>query len=92
VPELRELSGLSEPVRDFVLAQPGAAEYLDLIDRLLEFSIPAFGEEGKSRLTVAIGCTGGRHRSIVFAEELARRLREQGHGPVEVFHRELERK
>jgi len=92
VPELRELSGLTEPVRDFVLAQPGAAEYLDLIDRLLEFSIPAFGEEGKSRLTVAIGCTGGRHRSIVFAEELARRLREQGHGPVEVFHRELERK
>ena len=89
---LRELSGLTEPVRDFVLAQPGAAEYLDLIDRLLEFSIPAFGDEGKSRLTVAIGCTGGRHRSIVFAEELARRLREEGHGPVEVFHRELERK
>ena len=92
VPELRELSGLTEPVRTFVLKQPGASEYLDLIDRLLEFSIPAFGDEGKSRLTVAIGCTGGRHRSIVFAEELARRLREGGHGPVEVFHRELERK
>src|SRR6476620_6061145 len=54
VPELRELSGLTEPVRDFVLAQPGALEYLELIDRLLEFSIPAFGDEGKSRLTVAI--------------------------------------
>ena len=74
-----------------MLAQPGAAEYLDLIDRLLEFSVPAFEAEGKSRLTIAIGCTGGRHRSIVFAEELARRLREAGHGPVEVFHRELER-
>ena len=92
VPELRELSGLTEPVRDFVLAQPGAAEYLDLIDRLLEFSIPAFAAEGKSRLTIGIGCTGGRHRSIVFAEELARRLREEGHEPVEVFHRELGRK
>jgi RNase adapter protein RapZ len=91
VPELRELSGLTEPVRTFVLAQPGAGEYLDLIDRMLEFSIPAFAEEGKSRLTVGIGCTGGRHRSIVFAEELARRLREDRHGPVEVFHRELER-
>ena len=91
VPELRELSGLTEPVRDFVLAQPGAAEYLDLIDRLLEFSIPAFADEGKSRLTIAIGCTGGRHRSIVFAEELAKRLREAGHAPVEALHRELER-
>ena len=92
VPELRELSGLTESVRDFVLAQPGATEYLDLIDRLLEFSIPAFAAEGKSRLTIGIGCTGGRHRSIVFAEELARRLREKDHEPVEVFHRELGRK
>lgn len=91
VPELREHSGLTEPVRTFVLAQPGAAEYLDHIDRLLQFSLPAFAAEGKSRLTIAIGCTGGRHRSIVFAEELARRLRERGHEPVEVFHRELER-
>jgi UPF0042 nucleotide-binding protein len=92
VPELRELSGLTEPVREFVLAQPGAGEYLDLIDRLLEFSIPVFADEGKSRLTIGIGCTGGRHRSIVIAEELARRLRDKGHEPVEVFHRELERK
>jgi UPF0042 nucleotide-binding protein len=92
VPELRELSGLTEPVRTFVLAQPGAMEYLDLIDGLLEFSIPAFDDEGKSRLTIGIGCTGGRHRSIVFAEALAQRLRDDGRGPVEVFHRELERK
>jgi RNase adapter protein RapZ len=92
IPELREHSGLTEPVRDFVLQQPGAEEYLDLIEGLLEFSIPAFAEEGKSRLTIGIGCTGGRHRSIVFAEELARRLRQRGHAPVEVFHRELERR
>lgn len=91
VPELREHSGLTEPVREFVLAQPGAEDYLDLIDRLLAFSIPAFAEEGKSRLTIGIGCTGGRHRSIVVAEELARRIRDRGFGPVEVFHRELER-
>jgi UPF0042 nucleotide-binding protein len=88
---LREHSGLTKQVRDFVLEQPGALEYLDRIDDLLEFSIPAFAAEGKSRLTIGIGCTGGRHRSIVFAEELARRLRERDHGPVEVFHRELER-
>src|SRR5512132_537455 len=91
VPELREHSGLTDPVRDFVLAQPGAGEYLDHIERLLEFSIPAFAAEGKSRLTIGIGCTGGRHRSIVVAEELARRLRDAGASPLEVFHRELER-
>ena len=91
VPELREHSGLTKQVRDFVLEQPGALEYLDRIHDLLEFSIPAFAAEGKSRLTIGIGCTGGRHRSIVFVEELARRLRERGHEPVEVFHRELER-
>jgi UPF0042 nucleotide-binding protein len=91
VPELREHSGLTSQVREFVLAQPGAEEYLDHIVRILEFSIPLFEAEGKSRLTVGIGCTGGRHRSIVLSEELARRLRESGHGPVVVFHRELER-
>jgi RNase adapter protein RapZ len=91
VPELREHSGLTPAVREFVFAQPGALEYLAKIDDLLEFTVPAFAAEGKSRLTVGIGCTGGRHRSIVFAEELARRLRERGHEPVEVFHRELER-
>jgi UPF0042 nucleotide-binding protein len=57
----------------------------------VDFGIPAFEAEGKSRLTVAIGCTGGRHRSVVFAEELARRLRERGFGPLEVLHRELAR-
>ena len=91
VPELREHSGLTESVRDFVLAQPGAEEYVKRIEDLLEFSIPAFAAEGKSRLTIGIGCTGGRHRSIVIAEELARRLRDAGASPLEVFHRELER-
>jgi UPF0042 nucleotide-binding protein len=91
VPELREHSGLTEQVRTFVLAQPGSEEYITRIVDLLEFSIPAFAAEGKSRLTIGIGCTGGRHRSIVVAEELARRLRDAGASPLEVFHRELER-
>jgi RNase adapter protein RapZ len=90
VPELRDQSGLTEPVREFVLAQPGATRFLDLVDDFLEFSIPAFESEGKSRLTIGIGCTGGYHRSIVVAEEIAKRLRAKGHDPVAVFHRELE--
>jgi UPF0042 nucleotide-binding protein len=91
VPELREHSGLTDKVREFVLAQPGALDYIGKIEDLVDFSIPAFEAEGKSRLTIGIGCTGGRHRSIVVAEELARRLRDRGHSPVEVLHRELER-
>jgi len=91
VPALRELSGLSEPVRDYVLGQPGAEEFLRHVEGLLDFSIPAFEAEGKSRLTIGIGCTGGRHRSIVLGEALAAWLRERGDEPVEIFHRELER-
>jgi UPF0042 nucleotide-binding protein len=57
----------------------------------LEFAIPAYIAEGKTRLTIGIGCTGGYHRSIVIAEEVATWLREQDLGPVAVFHRELDR-
>lgn len=91
VPALRDLSGLTEPVRDYVLQQPGASEFLQKVEDFLSFSIPAFEAEGKSRLTIGIGCTGGRHRSIVLGEALAAWLRERGDEPVEVFHRELER-
>jgi UPF0042 nucleotide-binding protein len=91
VPTLRELSGLTEPVRDYVLGQPAAGEFLEKVEGFLDFSIPAFEAEGKSRLTIGIGCTGGRHRSIVLGEELARWLRARGEEPVEIFHRELER-
>jgi RNase adapter protein RapZ len=91
VPTLRELSGLTEPVRDYVMGQPGAAEFLAKLEDFLAFSIPAFEAEGKSRLTIGIGCTGGRHRSIVLGEALAGWLRGHGEEPVEIFHRELER-
>ena len=90
-PDLKPLSGLTEPVRSFVLAQPAAEQFLDFADRFFEFAIPAYVSEGKSRLTVAIGCTGGYHRSITISEELARRWRDAGYGPVSVWHRELER-
>jgi UPF0042 nucleotide-binding protein len=91
VPELRRQSGLTEPVRDYVLAQPVAQRFLALIEEFLDFAVPAYIAEGKSRLTVALGCTGGFHRSIVMAEELATWLRSRDIGPVAVFHRELER-
>jgi UPF0042 nucleotide-binding protein len=91
VDELRQLSGLTEAVRDYVLAQPVAREFLRYLHDFLGFAVPAYVSEGKTRLTIALGCTGGYHRSIVLAEELARWLREEDLGPVAVFHRELER-
>jgi UPF0042 nucleotide-binding protein len=89
--ELRLLSGLTDEVRTFVLDQPVAQRYLAFMREFLDFAIPAYIAEGKTRLTIAIGCTGGYHRSIVVAEELAAWLRERDVGPVAVFHRELDR-
>jgi UPF0042 nucleotide-binding protein len=91
VDELRHQSGLTDPVREYVLGQPIATRFLHSIEEFLEFAIPAYVSEGKTRLTIGVGCTGGYHRSIVIAEELATWLREHGFGPVSVFHRELDR-
>ena len=91
VEELRKQSGLTDAVRSYVMEQPLATQFLESLRGFLEFAVPAYISEGKSRLTIAIGCTGGYHRSIVMAEELATWLRERGFGPVAVFHRELDR-
>ncbi|MEO5985880.1 MAG: RNase adapter RapZ [Candidatus Limnocylindria bacterium] len=90
-PQLKPLSGLEEPVRDFVLGQPAARRFLELVTELLELTVPAYRAEGKEQLRVALGCTGGYHRSIALAEELAGRLRAIDGASVGVFHRELER-
>jgi UPF0042 nucleotide-binding protein len=90
-PRLKPLSGLEEPVRDFVLNQPPARRFLELVTELLELTVPAYRAEGKEQLRVALGCTGGYHRSIALAEELRSRLAEISGATVTVFHRELER-
>ncbi len=91
VEELRALSGLTPEVREYVLGQAIAKPFLAQLHDLLDLLVPAYVEEGKTRLTIAIGCTGGFHRSIVMSEELAGWLRERDFGSVSVFHRELER-
>jgi UPF0042 nucleotide-binding protein len=91
IDELRQLSGLTEPVREFVLGQPVAQEFLRYLRDFPTFAIPAYQGEGKTRLTIALGCTGGFHRSIALAEELAAWLAGEDFGPVAVFHRELDR-
>ena len=74
VPDLRPFSGLDAPVRDYVLGQPPAAEFLDAYLSVLEISLAGFEKEGKRFVTVAVGCTGGKHRSVAMVEQLASRL------------------
>jgi RNase adapter protein RapZ len=90
IDELRPLSGLDDPVRKYVLDQPDSEQFLDRIDDLLGFLLPCYVKEGKSYLTVAIGCTGGRHRSVALAEEIAERIRERGYEAT-VHHRDMGR-
>ncbi len=90
IDELRPFSGRDAPVRDYVLEQPETRQFLDKVDELLMMLLPAFAREGKSYLTVALGCTGGRHRSVVLAEELAARLATKGI-TASPFHRDVDR-
>ncbi|MGD0881619.1 MAG: RNase adapter RapZ [Acidimicrobiales bacterium] len=87
---LRSHSGLDPEVRAYVLERPETMQFLEKVDDLLAMLIPAYQKEGKSYLTVAMGCTGGRHRSVVLAEELSRRL-DAHHLPTTVFHRDVDR-
>jgi len=88
--DLRPLSGLDIPVRDYVLGRAETTGFLDRLVEMLGMLLPAYRREGKSYLTIAMGCTGGRHRSVALAEELARRLEEQSFGTA-VFHRDIDR-
>lgn len=88
VPELRSLTGLDAAVRDYVLGQPGAAEFLAAYLKVLEVSLPGFEREGKRYVTLAVGCTGGKHRSVAIAEQIAARLSGRD---VTVSHRDLGR-
>jgi P-loop ATPase protein family len=89
-PELKPLDGRDRPVRDYVLGQPAAEELLDRLEALLVPLLPLYREQGKQRLTVAFGCTGGRHRSVVLASELAERLRARDDVDVDLTLRELD--
>lgn len=90
VPELRSLTGLDEPVRKFVLGQPAASEFLDSFTELLSSTLPRFVEQDVREFTIALGCTGGQHRSVALVETLAEKI-EQCFPEYQVvtLHREL---
>jgi UPF0042 nucleotide-binding protein len=90
VDRLRPLTGLDQNVREYVLHQPLAPDFVDALDGMLTMLLPAYQQEGKSYLSIGVGCTGGRHRSVVIAEELAHRLRRAGVRTA-VRHRDIDR-
>lgn len=92
VPALRPRTGLDPEVAGFVLESAEGAEYLDAVSGFLVPLLPRYAREGKVTLNIAVGCTGGRHRSVAIAEALGRRLREAGApGDVRVSHRDADR-
>ncbi|MFT8704195.1 RNase adapter RapZ [Bifidobacterium aquikefiricola] len=91
VPQLRELNGLNKPVSDYVLSSPQATEFLQYYSQAILTAIRGYAREDKHFVTIAIGCTGGQHRSVAMSEALAKILRNQGLS-VTVSARELQRK
>lgn len=91
IPELRELTGRDAEVRDYVLSQEGCIEFLDRYHELLRLISNGYHREGKRYLTLAVGCTGGKHRSVAIGEELASRLAAEDGVTAKVVHRDLGR-
>jgi UPF0042 nucleotide-binding protein len=90
VPELRDHRGTDAAVSDYVLGSDGAMQFVDQVDEMLAFLLPRFQSEGKSYLSIAVGCTGGHHRSVAVAEELGRRMSERG-VLASVRHRDIDK-
>jgi UPF0042 nucleotide-binding protein len=89
--DLRDLTGLDAEVIDYVENSDGISEFYERLVPLLDYLLPAYVLEGKSHLTVCIGCTGGRHRSVVIAEHLARIYEQRDDLLVDVVHRDVEK-
>lgn len=88
IEELRQKTGLDDPVADYVFNFQQTREYMDRLKSLLDFSLPLYAEEGKTTLVIAIGCTGGHHRSVAVAHALAEFIREKGYQTTE-NHRDI---
>lgn len=90
-PELRPKTGNDPEIREFVMRKPQTKEFLDRLEELLLFLLPEYVEEGKNRLVISVGCTGGKHRSVTLANELGERLGRDCKYGVRVEHRDLEK-
>jgi len=89
IDELRNMTGNDKPIQDFVMKAEEAGIFLDKLEDMLEFLIPNYVKEGKNRLVIAIGCTGGRHRSVTLANAIYDRLKDKGQYGLKLYHRDL---
>ncbi len=89
--DLRELTGLDDAVVEYVEGSDGIRDFYDHLTPLLDYLLPKYEQEGKSHLTIGVGCTGGRHRSVVIAEHLARVYAARGDLLVDVVHRDVQK-
>lgn len=87
--ELKYLTGNDKPVQDYVMQSPDAEAFLEKLMEMLEFLIPGYVKEGKHQLVIAIGCTGGQHRSVTLANELYQRMRNKGNYGLNINHRDI---
>ena len=91
IDQLKHLSGNDEPVREFVMGFEAARIFADKLSDMIRFLIPNYIEEGKNQLVIAVGCTGGKHRSVTLANELYRRLSDSGEYGIRIEHRDIEK-
>ncbi|MFK5676836.1 MULTISPECIES: RNase adapter RapZ [unclassified Ligilactobacillus] len=92
VPELKEKTGMDKDVYDYVMNSPRTEEFYQNYLKTLRCALPGYIDEGKTSLTIAIGCTGGQHRSVAIARRLAADLKQDGQYPVRLFHRDSQRR
>ena len=92
IDELRAKTGNDKEIQDYVMSFPEANEFLDKLTDMLEFLIPNYVKEGKNRLVIAIGCTGGKHRSVTLANALYNRLKDRGNYGIKLEHKDIDKK
>ncbi len=89
IDELKEMNGRDEPVHSYVMGFPQTVEFLDRLEDMLTFLIPYYVQEGKNQLVIAVGCTGGHHRSVTIAMEIYDRLKGRGDYGIQLYHRDI---
>lgn len=90
IDELKHQTGNDKPVQEYVMSFPESEIFLDKLTDMLDFLIPNYVKEGKYRLVIGIGCTGGKHRSVTLANALYDRMKDKGKYGIKIYHRDVE--
>ena len=89
IDELKHKTGNDKEVQEYVLSTPEAGQFMDKLEDMIQFLVPNYVKEGKYRLVIAVGCTGGKHRSVTLANDLYHRMKNKGNYGVKLYHRDV---